>query len=187
MSSKLGTYLTKNYSINFDLPKRSKKRIIFIILHYTGMNKESDAIQKLCDPKSKVSSHYFIKKNGEVLNLVPDLYTSWHAGKSFWKKFNSLNNYSIGIEISNPGHNYKYRSYSSKQIFSLIKLLKNLKKKYNIKKHNILGHSDIAPDRKKDPGEKFPWSKLAKKNLSIWHKLDENKIKKKRCLKIKNY
>ena len=85
MSLKLGTYLTKYYSINFDLPKRSKKKIIFIILHYTGMNKESDAIQKLCDPKSKVSSHYFIKKNGEVLNLVPDLYTSWHAGKSFWK------------------------------------------------------------------------------------------------------
>ena len=138
MSSKLGTYLTKNYSINFDLPKRSKKKIIFIILHYTGMNKESDAIQKLCDPKSKVSSHYFIKKNGEVLNLVPDLYTSWHAGKSFWKKFNSLNKYSIGIEISNSGHNYKYKSYSSKLIFSLIKLLKNLKRKYNIRKHNIL-------------------------------------------------
>ena len=90
MSSKLGTYLTKNYSINFDLPKRSKKRIIFIILHYTGMNKESDAIQKLCDPKSKVSSHYYIKFNGEILSLVPDCYEAWHAGKSKWKNFTSI-------------------------------------------------------------------------------------------------
>ena len=99
------------------------------------------------------------------------------------EKFNSLNKYSIGIEISNSGHNYKYKSYSSKQIFSLIKLLKNLKRKYNIRKHNILGHSDIAPSRKKDPGEKFPWSELAKKNLCIWHKLDANKIKKKKIFK----
>ena len=144
MSSKLGTYLTKNYSINFDLPKRSKKRIIFIILHYTGMNKESDAIQKLCDPKSKVSCHYFIKKNGEVLNLVPDLYTSWHAGKSFWKKFNSLNNYSIGIEIVIQDTIINTEVIHQNKFFSLIKLLKNLKKKYNIKKHNILGHSNCT-------------------------------------------
>ena len=86
MSSKIGLNLTRYYSINFDLPKRSKRSIKFIIIHYTGMKKESDAIKKLCDPKSKVSSHYFIKNNGEVLNLVPNLYTAWHAGNFFLEK-----------------------------------------------------------------------------------------------------
>ncbi len=187
MSTKLGLNLSRNYSINFDLPKRDKKKIIFIILHYTGMKKESEAIKRLCDPKSKVSSHYFLKNNGEVLNLVPDLYIAWHAGKSEWKKIKSLNQYSIGIEISNPGHDHKYKRFSSKQILSLIKLLKYLIKKYNIKKQNILGHSDIAPNRKKDPGEKFPWRKLAKKNLCEWHTLNERIIKKYRSLKVTSY
>ena len=129
MSFKLGLNLSRNYSINFDLPKRAKKKIIFIILHYTGMKKESKAIEKLCDSKSKVSSHYFLKNNGEVLNLVPDLFTSWHSGESYWKKFRSLNKYSIGIEINNPGHEHGYKKFSSKQISSLIKLLSYLKKK----------------------------------------------------------
>ena len=88
------------------------------------------------NPKSKVSSHYFIKNNGEILNLIPDLYTAWHAGKSQWKKFKSLNKYSIGIEINNPGHENGYKKYSSRQIFSVIKLLRYLRKKYNNKKQN---------------------------------------------------
>ena len=185
MSLKLGLKLTRYNSINFDLPKRDKKEIIFIIIHYTGMKKESDAIKKLCDYKSKVSSHYFIKNNGEILNLVPDLYKAWHAGVSTWGKFKSLNNYSIGIEINNPGHDHGYRHFYSKQIFSLIKLLKFLKKKYKIKKHNVLGHSDISPDRKKDPGEKFPWKELAKKNLCDWHTLNTHEINRYRNLKLK--
>ena len=184
MSSKIGLNLTRNYSINFDLKKRDKKSIKFIIIHYTGMKNESDAIKRLCDAKSEVSSHYFIKNNGDLLNLVPDLYNAWHSGKSSWKKFKSLNRYSIGIEINNPGHEFKYKKYSLKQISSLIKLLKVLKKKYKIKKQNILGHSDISPNRKKDPGEKFPWSMLARKKLCKWHTLDENKIKIYRNLKL---
>ena len=184
MSLKIGVNLTRNYSINFDLPKRKKNLIKFIVLHYTGMNSESEAIKRLCDPSSKVSSHYFIKNNGDLLNLVPDLYNAWHAGKSSWKKFKSLNRYSIGIEINNPGHKFKYKKFSSKQILSLIKLLKDLKKKYKIKKQNILGHSDISPNRKKDPGEKFPWKKLAKKKLCKWHNLRESKIKIYRNLKL---
>ena len=180
----MGVNLTRNYSINFDLPKRKKNLIKFIVLHYTGMNSESEAIKRLCDPSSKVSSHYFIKNNGDLLNLVPDLYNAWHAGKSSWKKFKSLNRYSIGIEINNPGHEFRYKKYSSKQILSLIKLLKNLKKEYKIKKQNILGHSDISPNRKKDPGEKFPWKKLAKKKLCKWHNLRESKIKIYRNLKL---
>ena len=185
MSLKLGPNLTKYYSINFDIPKRNKKKIIYIILHYTGMKKETQAIERLCDFKSKVSSHYFVKNNGKVLNLIPDLYTAWHAGDSNWKKFKSLNNYSIGIEISNPGHDHGYKKFSSKQILSTITLLRFLIRKYKIKKQNILGHSDIAPNRKKDPGEKFPWSRLAKKNLCKWHNLSEDKIRKNRNLKLK--
>ena len=185
MSFKLGLNLTKYHSINFDLPKRNKKKIIYIILHYTGMKKETRAIERLCDFKSKVSSQYFIKKNGKVFKLIPDLYPAWHAGDSKWKKFKSLNDYSIGIEISNPGHNHGYKKFSSKQILSIIKLLRLLTRKYKIKKQNILGHSDIAPNRKKDPGEKFPWSKLAKKNLCKWHNLSEYKIRKNRNLKLK--
>ena len=185
MNANFGLNLSKYYSIKFDLPKRSKKKIIFIILHYTGMKTESAAIKRLRDHKSKVSSHYFIKNSGEVLSLVPDLYEAWHAGVSSWQKLKSLNKYSIGIEINNPGHDNGYKAFSSKQIFSLAKLIKYLVKKYNIKKQNILGHSDISPDRKKDPGEKFPWKKLAKKKLCKWHNLDEKKIGKFRNFKIR--
>ena len=152
----------KNYSPNFSIPERHKKKIKFIIIHYTGMKKESKAIEKLCNEKSKVSAHYFIKKNGELINLVPDLYEAWHAGKSGWKNFKFLNKTSIGVEIQNQGHDLKYEKFSSKQIITVKKLLKKLIKKYKINLNDILGHSDIAPERKKDPGEKFPWRKLAK-------------------------
>ena len=103
--------ITNNYSPNFSLPKRSKKKIKFIILHYTGMKKETLAIKRLCDLKAKVSSHYFIKKNGKILQLVPDLYEAWHAGKSSWKKHNHLNKSSIGIEIHNSGHDNFYENF----------------------------------------------------------------------------
>ena len=106
MSLKIGVNLTTNYSINFNYPKREKKLIKFIILHYTGMKNELGAIKKLCDSKSKVSSHYFIKFDGKILNLVPDLYEAWHAGKSNWKNLKSINRFSIGIEIHNPGHEH---------------------------------------------------------------------------------
>ena len=109
--------------------------------------------------------------------MVPDEYVAWHAGVSNWKNFKSLNKYSIGVELSNPGHNHGYKNFSHKQIVSLTKLLKMFIKEYKIKKENILGHSDIAPLRKKDPGEKFPWKKLGKKRVSFWHKLNEDKTK----------
>ena len=178
MYQKIGLKMAESYSPNFSLPKRPKKKIKFIIIHYTGMRKESLAIKRLQNPKSKVSSHYLIKNNGEILRLVPDLYEAWHAGVSTWKNFKSLNQNSIGIEITNPGHQYGYKNFSSKQIFSLKKLLNFLIKKYGIKKDCILGHSDISPGRKKDPGEKFPWEMLAKKKLVFWHNLNQKKIKK---------
>ena len=176
MRSKIGLNLVKKYSFNFSLPKRDKKFIKYIILHYTGMKKESEAINRLCNPKSKVSSHYFIKNNGNILNLVPESYTAWHAGISHWKNIKNLNKFSIGVEINNPGHKHGYKNFSKKQIVSITKILKILIKKYKIKLKDILGHSDIAPNRKKDPGEKFPWDFLAKKKLCYWHNLNEKKI-----------
>ena len=176
--------ISLNYSPNFNLIKRTGKNIKFIIIHYTGMKKELSAINRLCNIKSKVSAHYFIKKNGSVINLVPPLYEAWHAGKSSWKDFKSLNRYSIGIEIQNSGHDNKYENFPKKQIISTKKLLKFLIRKYKVNLKNILGHSDIAPDRKKDPGEKFPWKKLAKSRLSQWHNLDEQKLRKKRLIKL---
>ena len=178
MYPKIGLKMATSYSPNFNLPKRVKNRIKFIIIHYTGMKKESVAIKRLQDPKSKVSSHYLIKRNGEIINLVPDLFEAWHAGVSSWKHFKSLNKNSIGIEITNPGHQHSYKKFSKKQIFSLQKLLNVLFKKYKIKKNYVLGHSDISPGRKKDPGEKFPWEMLAKNKLSFWHNLHQKKIKK---------
>ena len=169
---------TVNYSPNFTSEKRQKKQVRFIILHYTGMKSEKATINKLTNIQSQVASHYLITRSGKIINLVPDLYIAWHAGISLWKTLNSLNKNSIGIEITNPGHQFGYKNFSKKQINSLINLSKFLIKKYKIKKKNILGHSDIAPDRKKDPGEKFPWEYLAKKNIGIWHNLDKQKLRK---------
>jgi len=181
---KLSIDTTLNYSPNFDINKRKTKNIKFIIFHYTGIKKETDAINLLTDEKSKVSCHYFIKNNGEILTLVPDVYISWHAGVSSWKKYKSINRNSIGIEISNPGHDFTYKKFSKKQIKSVLKLTTFLIKKYKIKSTFILGHSDIAPDRKKDPGEKFPWEILAKKKVCKWHKLNKRQIKKFRCISV---
>ena len=182
--SKLSINTTLNYSPNFDQNKREQKQIKFLILHYTGMKKEKEAINKLTNEKSKVSCHYFIKNNGEILKLVPDLYTAWHAGISSWQNFKFLNKNSIGIEISNPGHAGYYKKFSKKQINSTLRLILYLIKKYKIKKKFILGHSDIAPERKKDPGEKFPWKYFSKKGIGIWHNLDENKLFENRTEKI---
>jgi N-acetylmuramoyl-L-alanine amidase len=173
-----------NYSPNFDSNKRKFKQIKFLIFHYTGMIKESEAIKRLTNIQSEVSSHYLIKKNGDIVVMVPDLYVAWHAGKSFWKTFKSLNKNSIGIEISNPGHEHVYVNFSKKQIQSIIYLSKLLMKKYKIKSCNVLGHSDIAPFRKKDPGEKFPWKNLAKLGVGKWHSLSNKILKKNRMKKI---
>jgi N-acetylmuramoyl-L-alanine amidase len=175
---------TLNYSPNFDIKKRKPNQIKFIIFHYTGMKRESEAIKRLTNIKSKVSSHYLIKNNGEIVVMVPDLYQAWHAGVSSWNNFKSLNKNSIGIEISNPGHNFNYKKFSKKQIQSIKDLGKFLIRKYKINKKNILGHSDIAPDRKKDPGEKFPWKNLAKFKIGNWHSLSQKTLLKNRGKKI---
>jgi len=176
---------TLNYSPNFDVKKRRVNQIKFVIFHYTGMRRENDAIKKLTSAKSKVSCHYLIKNNGQILMLVPELFIAWHAGISLWKKYKLINKFSIGIELSNPGHDHNYKKFSRKQINSLIKLSKFLIRKYKIKPSFFLGHSDIAVDRKKDPGEKFPWKYLAKKKIGLWHDLNQNFTKKKRNIVLK--
>jgi N-acetylmuramoyl-L-alanine amidase len=174
---------TLNYSPNFDPKKRKTNQIKFLIFHYTGMKTEKAAIDRLTDIKSRVSAHYLIKQNGEIITLVPDLYTAWHAGKSVWKNYSSLNKDSIGIEIVNPGHDINYKKFSKIQLAALVRLSKFLIKKYRINLKNILGHSDIAPERKKDPGEKFPWKLLSKKKIGYWHNLNQNELIKNRNLK----
>ena len=173
-----------NYSPNFNPKKRKVRQIKFIIFHYTGMKTESEALNRLTNIQSEVSSHYLIKNNGEIVTMVPDLYIAWHAGESYWKNFKFLNKNSIGIEISNPGHNFKYKKFSRKQIQSILMISKFLIKKYKIVRKNILGHSDIAPHRKQDPGEKFPWEYFSKHKVGLWHNLSAKILKKNRIKKI---
>ncbi len=156
-------------SPNCSQNKRPISHIKFIIIHYTGMQSEIESINRLMNIKSKVSCHYLINRKGTILQMVPDNKISWHAGKSKWKSFQNLNNNSIGIELVNKGHEFGYENFSKPQINNLILLCKQLKKKYRINDENFLGHSDIAPLRKTDPGEKFPWKKLSKFRLGKWH------------------
>ena len=172
-----------NYSPNFNIKKRGIKQIKFIIFHYTGMKKESGAISKLTDIQSEVSCHYLIKNNGEIITIVPESYIAWHAGKSSWGNCKSLNKNSIGIEITNPGHEFNYKKFSKKQIVSLLRLSKFLIKKYKINLKNILGHSDVAPERKKDPGEKFPWKYLSQNRVGLWHTVKKEELLKNRTVK----
>ena len=176
--------ITLNYSPNFSLKRRISKNIKYLVIHYTGMKDEKKAIDRLTDKKSKVSCHYFIKINGEIILLVPESYIAWHAGVSSWKNKKSLNKFSIGIEIHNKGHDHGYSKFTEAQINSTIVLCKKLIKKYKISNNNILGHSDIAYNRKKDPGEKFPWKKLANNKIGKWHNLDQKKLIRLRGAKI---
>ena len=157
------------YSPNFNKKKRSINSIKIIAIHYTGMQSERESIIKLCNLKSKVSSHFLINQNGKVYRLVQDNQIAWHAGKSCWGNYKNLNKNSIGIELVNKGHQFGYTHFRKKQLLSLIKICKILIKRYKIKKKYIVGHSDIAPLRKIDPGEKFPWNQLAKKKIGFWH------------------
>ena len=184
--------IMRNISSNFSKFPRLKKNIKFVIIHYTGMQSEIESIDRLKDKKCKVSCHYLINRKGHVIQMVKDKNVAWHAGRSKWKKYVNLNNVSLGIELVNRGHQYGYQNFSTKQINSLIKLCKNLKKKYSIRKENFLGHSDIAPLRKIDPGEKFPWEKLSSHKIGKWFENDFTTtknfavIKKKRSIFFKN-
>ena len=163
-----------------------RRHIQSVVIHYTGMKSLQSAVERLISKKYEVSSHYLISRTGKIIQLVKDNNIAWHAGISNWFKFKNLNNNSIGIELENKGHQYGYQAFPNKQIVQLIKILKILKRKFKIKNINITGHSDIAPNRKIDPGEKFPWKKLYKNDLAIWHSLDEQFIKNFRLKKLIN-
>ena len=165
------------HSPNHSTKNRSKNNIKFIVIHYTGMQSERACIRRLTSKSSQVSTHYLINRKGSIIRMVDEKKTAWHAGKSKWKNLTNLNSQSIGIELVNKGHQFGYENFSKKQISNLILLCKGLIRKYKIKKQNIVGHSDIAPLRKKDPGEKFPWIFLAKKKIGYWHNVSKKNIK----------
>ncbi|MBY0519467.1 MAG: N-acetylmuramoyl-L-alanine amidase [Sphingomonas sp.] len=141
--------------------------ITMIVLHYTGMQDAESAIARLRDPEAKVSAHYVVAEDGTVLRLVAEENRAWHAGKSHWRDIDDVNSASVGIEIVNPGHEFGYRPFPDEQIASVVQLVMQIKDRHQITRGNIVGHSDIAPTRKRDPGELFPWHKLARLRLAL--------------------
>ena len=175
-----------NYQKSPNFSKRSRKDIDIkiIVIHYTGMQSKIESIKRLSSPKHKVSCHYLIDRKGQIIKMVEENKIAWHAGKSKWKNFSNINKNSIGIELVNKGHEFGYENFTNSQINNLIKLCLYLKKKFKVKNSNILGHSDIAPLRKKDPGEKFPWQKLKKNQLGLWYKVFKFRDKEMNVKKI---
>ena len=152
-------------SPNFDARVRPPD---MIVLHYTGMPTGDAALAKMCDAQAKVSAHYMVEEDGRIFSLVPEERRAWHAGKSFWKGETDINAASIGIEIVNPGHEFGYRAFPDAQIAALIDLVADVRSRWTIPDARILGHADVAPARKEDPGELFPWKQLAEAGHGLW-------------------
>jgi N-acetylmuramoyl-L-alanine amidase len=141
--------------------------ISMVVLHYTDMRSAGEALERLCDPEAKVSAHYLISEGGEVIRLVPEEKRAWHAGVSYWRGKSNVNGISIGIELDNPGHTLGYREFPEAQIDALLPLLHRIVHDHDIPRANVVGHSDVAPHRKLDPGELFPWERLAECHLAL--------------------
>ncbi len=141
--------------------------ITMVVLHYTEMRSAEDALTRLCDAQTGVSAHYLISEAGEVTQMVEEDRRAWHAGVSYWRGHKDVNSASIGIELDHPGHVYGYRPFDDRQIDALVPLLHRIMKGHDIPRANIVGHSDVAPARKTDPGELFPWDRLADYGLAI--------------------
>ena len=141
--------------------------VSILVLHYTGMPDAAGAIARLSDPAAKVSAHYLVAEDGQIVRMVAEDKRAWHAGRSHWRGLDNLNSPSIGIEIVNPGHEFGYRPFPEAQIDALVPLVGDIVGRYGITRGNVVGHSDIAPARKQDPGELFPWSRLAKLRLAL--------------------
>ena len=152
--------------------------VSMIIIHYTGMMSRDDALERLCDPEPSkkyggpVSAHYVIDEDGTLYWLVDEDMRAWHAGEAYWDGVTDINSASIGVELVNPGHDYGYSRFPLKQMQALIALCKDLKTRHNIRQDLVLGHSDIAPERKKDPGELFNWQMLAKEGFGVWPEMN---------------
>lgn len=159
-----GLTIIETPSPNFDardLP------ISMIVLHYTGMQDAQSAIARLTDPEAKVSAHYLVAEDGTILRMVAEDKRAWHAGRSHWRGTTNVNGASVGIEIVNPGHEWGYRPFPDAQIASVIPLVAEIKARYGITRGNVVGHSDVAPTRRQDPGELFPWHSLARLRLAL--------------------
>jgi N-acetylmuramoyl-L-alanine amidase len=149
-------------------------RVDMLVLHYTGMKTAEEALARLCDPAAKVSAHYTIDEAGTVWRHVAEERRAWHAGASFWAGEASVNNRSVGIELVNPGHEFGYVPYTDRQIAALIDLADAVVKRHRIPSRRVLGHSDVAPGRKTDPGELFPWQHLADFGIGVWPRTPVN-------------
>ncbi|TNE66399.1 MAG: N-acetylmuramoyl-L-alanine amidase [Alphaproteobacteria bacterium] len=166
-----GLQITEHPSPNFN-ERPAGTAIDTVVLHYTGMQTGAAALARLCDPAAEVSAHYLIEEDGRIFRLVPEEKRAWHAGVSVWQGRENLNHSSIGIELVNPGHEFGYRPFPEKQVESLLLLLAEVRSRHTIPAGRYLGHSDIAPARKTDPGELFPWARLAAHGFGLWSRLD---------------
>jgi N-acetylmuramoyl-L-alanine amidase len=149
-------------------PRPADCPVDMLVLHYTGMRSAEAALARLCDPAAEVSAHYLIDEAGVVTALVDEEQRAWHAGKSSWRGQSDVNGRSIGIELVNPGHEFGYRPFPEAQIAALIEVCKGVLARWPIPARNVVGHSDVAPSRKQDPGELFPWKRLAEAGIGLW-------------------
>ena len=141
--------------------------ITMLVLHYTGMRTGTEALERMCDPTAEVSAHYMIEEDGTVIRLVDETKRAWHAGRSYWRGVTDINSASIGIELVNPGHEWGYRPFPAAQMEALMPLVGRIVRQYDLPRANVVGHSDIAPARKEDPGELFDWKRLARLKLAL--------------------
>ncbi len=144
-----------------------KRPVSMVVLHYTGMQTAAEALERMCDPAAEVSAHYMIDEDGTVIRLVDEDKRAWHAGRSYWRGETDVNSASVGIELVNPGHEWGYRPFPDAQMEALVPLLADIVKRHNVPRANVVGHSDIAPARKTDPGELFDWDMLARLRLAL--------------------
>ena len=151
-------------SPNFD---ERDQPVSIAVLHYTGMEDGPSAIARLRDPEARVSCHYLIAEDGQVLRMVAEDKRAWHAGQSYWRGIHTVNAASVGIEIVNPGHEFGYRPFTTEQMDALLPLLAGIVERHRIPRANVVGHSDVAPARKQDPGELFDWALLARHRLAV--------------------
>ena len=150
-------------------PNRNARQlpVSMVVLHYTGMRTADEALERMCDPAAEVSAHYMVDEDGAVTQLVDEDARAWHAGKSSWRGITDVNSASVGIELVNPGHEFGYLPFPKPQLDALLPLLGDIRRRHNIPRGNVVGHSDVAPARKQDPGELFPWDVLARHNLCL--------------------
>lgn len=163
--------IVEKSSPNFD---ERQLPITMLLLHYTGMQTGEAALERLCDEAAKVSAHYLVEEDGKIFQLVAEDKRAWHAGVGHWRGITDINSASIGIEIVNPGHEWGYRDFPESQMQAVIELTKTILAQHDIAARNVIGHSDIAPMRKEDPGELFDWRRLAKQGIGLYPKATED-------------